>query len=155
MRSVHRHTCPQFEKTERIAPATASSKSQSAKTSAAFLPPSSNDTGFTPAAATRMIAPPVADSPVKVIASISGFAVSHSPVESAPKPWTRLNTPGGTPALSITSASKVAVEGVSSLGLTTTTLPQASAGATFHVISSSGRFHGETIATTPKGRAIA
>ncbi|MNL60050.1 hypothetical protein D3C87_1838260 [compost metagenome] len=119
------------------------------------MPPSSNETGFTPAAATRMMAPPVADSPVKVMASMSGLAVSHSPVEAAPRPWTRLNTPGGTPAASITSASRVAVEGVSSLGLTTTTLPQARAGATFHVISSSGRFHGEMIATTPSGRATA
>ena len=61
----------------------------------------------------------------------------------------------GMPTAFITSPSSVAVAGVSSDGFTTTVLPQASAGATFHVISSSGRFHGETIATTPKGRAIA
>ncbi len=41
--------------------------------------------------------------------------------------------------------------GVSSDGFTTTQLPQASAGATFQVISSSGRFQGHTTATTPRG----
>lgn len=58
-----------------------------------------------------------------------------SPVELL-KPCTRLNTPAGTPADCITSASSVAVAGVSSEGLTTTQLLQNSAGATFHVISS-------------------
>jgi len=45
----------------------------------------------------------------------------------------------------------VAVSGVASEGLTTTVLPQASAGPAFQVISSSGRFHGQTIAITPRG----
>jgi hypothetical protein len=55
----------------------------------------------------------------------------------------------------MTSPSSVAVDGVSSEGFTTTVLPQASAGPTFHVISSSGRFHGQITATTPLGRRIA
>ncbi|OIQ66959.1 hypothetical protein GALL_514680 [mine drainage metagenome] len=55
------------------------------------------------------------------------------------------------PTLFITSPSRVAVEGVSSEGLTTTALPQARAGPTFQVISSSGRFQGQTTATTPLG----
>ena len=45
--------------------------------------------------------------------------------------------------------------GVSSEGFTTTVLPQASAGATFQVISSSGRFQGQITATTPFGTRIA
>jgi hypothetical protein len=45
--------------------------------------------------------------------------------------------------------------GVSSEGLTTTALPQARAGPTFQVISSSGRFHGQTTPTTPTGRRTA
>ena len=49
----------------------------------------------------------------------------------------------------------VADRGVSSEGFTTTVLPQARAGATFHVISSIGRFHGHTTATTPFGTRIA
>ena len=40
-----------------------------------------------------MIALPVADSPVKVIASTPGCRVRNSPAESGPKPCTRLNTP--------------------------------------------------------------
>ena len=51
----------------------------------------------------------------------------------------------------MTSPSRAAVAGVSSEGFTTTVLPQASAGATFQVISSSGRFHGHTTAMTPFG----
>ena len=55
------------------------------------------------------------------------------------------------PTVFMTSPSSVAVGGVSSDGLTTTVLPQASAGPTFQVISSSGRFHGEITAITPLG----
>ncbi len=150
-RSEHRQTCPVLVKLERVTPATALSKSQSAKTTAAFLPPSSNETSFTPSATAFMMVLPVRDSPVKVIASISGWRDRNSPAEPPPKPCTRLKTPGGTPASCMTSASSVAVPGVSSEGLITTALPQASAGATFQVISSIGRFHGEMIATTPWG----
>ncbi len=59
------------------------------------------------------------------------------------------------PTAFITSPSRVAVAGVSSEGLTTTVLPQASAGPTFQVISSSGRFQGHTTATTPSGERTA
>ena len=151
MRSVHRHTWPPLVKLDRTEPATAASRSASANTRPAFLPPSSKLTAFTPSAAARMIALPVADSPVNVIASTPGWRVRCSPAEPGPKPCTRLNTPSGTPAAAITSASSVAEAGVSSLGLTTTALPQARAGATFQVSSSSGRFHGTMTATTPTG----
>ena len=153
-RSVHRQTCPVFRKLERATPSTALSKSQSSNTSAAFLPPSSKDTGRTPSAAWRMIVAPVRDSPVKVMPLTRGWVTIASPVEPGPKPWTRLNTPAGTRASSITSASRVAVAGVSSDGLATTALPQASAGASFQVSSSSGRFHGAITPTTPSGRRI-
>ena len=113
-RSAHRQTWPVFRKTESVKPLTVSSKSQSAKMMAAFLPPSSNDTGFTVGATARMIAEPVRDSPVNVIASTPGWVVRNSPAESGPKPWTTLKTPAGTPAVCITSASNVAVAGVSS-----------------------------------------
>ena len=36
-------------------------------------------------------------------------------------------------------------------GLITTVLPAASAGASFHAVSSSGEFHGMMAATTPSG----
>ena len=71
-------------------PATAASKSQSANTMPAFLPPSSNDIGFTVGATAFMIAEPVAVSPVKVMPSTPGCMVMNSPAESGPKPWITL-----------------------------------------------------------------
>src|SRR5262245_51444852 len=140
MRSAHKQTCPVLVNTASLTPCAVSSKSQSANTIAAFFPPSSNETGFTVDATAFMIAAPVRDSPVKVIASTSSCVVRNSPAESGPKPWTTLKTPGGRPASDATSASNVAVEGVSSDGFTTTQLPQASAGATFQVRSRRGKF---------------
>ncbi len=154
-RSVPRHTWPQFANTARVIPSTAASKSQSANTTPAFLPPSSNDTGRVPSAAAFMIAAPVRVSPVNVIAFTPLWRVRNSPAEPGPKPCTTLYTPFGTPTLFITSPSSVAVDGVSSDGFTTTALPHASAGPTFHVISSSGRFQGQITATTPRGTRIA
>ena len=98
-----------------------------------------------------MMAAPVRDSPVNVTALIPGWLTRYSPAEPSPNPCTRLKTPFGTPASRITSASSVALAGVSSDGFTTTALPQARAGATFHVSSRSGRFHGVTMPTTPTG----
>ncbi len=137
--------------TERMVPASAASKSASANMMAAFLPPSSKDSAFTESAALFMMAEPVADSPVNAIAFTSGCATSAAPAESGPKPCTRLNTPAGTPTSCMTSASNAAEEGVSSEGLATTVLPQASAGASFQVSSRKGRFHGAMTATTPTG----
>jgi hypothetical protein len=55
----------------------------------------------------------------------------------------------------MTSASNVAVEGVSSDGFATIVFPQASAGASFQVRSRSGRFQGAITPTTPRGLRIA
>ena len=44
-----------------------------------------------------------------------------------------------------------AVSGVSSAGLSTTVLPAASAGASFHAAIVSGKFHGVISPTTPSG----
>ena len=154
-RSVPRQTWPQLANAARAIPSTAASKSQSANTRPAFLPPSSNDTPRVPSAAAFMIAVPVRVSPVKVIASTPLCRVRNSPADPGPKPCTTLYTPGGTPTLFITSPSSVAVDGVSSEGFTTTVFPQASAGPTFQVIRSSGRFHGQITATTPFGTRIA
>ena len=153
-RSEHRQTWPVLVKLERITPSTAASKSQSANTMAAFLPPSSKDTSFTPSATVFMMAAPVRDSPVKVTASMPGWRVSASPAEPGPKPCTTLNTPAGTPASSKASAISVADEGVSSDGLQTMALPQISAGAAFQVSDRMGKFHGEMLATTPSGLRV-
>ena len=154
-RSVPRQTWPQFSKALRVMPATALSKSASANTMPAFLPPSSKLTGRTPLAAAAMMASPVRVSPVKVMPLTRGCLVMNSPAEPGPKPCSTWYTPFGMPTAFITSPSKVAVAGVSSEGLTMTVLPQASAGPTFQVISSSGRFQGQITPTTPSGERIA
>ena len=53
-------------------------------------------------------------------------------------PVTRLKTPAGSPTASITSVSRKALSGVTSLGFSTTVQPAASAGATLATIWFSG-----------------
>jgi hypothetical protein len=62
-----------------------------------------------------------------------------------------LTTPGGNPASSRTSNNLTALYGVSSAGLSTTVLPQRSAGNSFHVGIAKGKFHGVINAQTPIG----
>jgi hypothetical protein len=63
---------------------TALSRSASAKTRFAPLPPSSRLTGVRLPAAAAVIVRPVPDSPVTVIRSTRGSAVSAAPAESGP-----------------------------------------------------------------------
>ena len=69
----------------------------------------------------------------------------------APGPGNTLNTPGGTPASSASSARRRAVSGVSLAGLRTTELPMASAGAAFQVAMAKGKFQGTIRPQTPTG----
>jgi len=69
----------------------------------------------------------------------------------APSPFTRLNTPFGTPAACRTSAKMIAFNGAISLGLSTMVQPAARAGATLHVIWLMGQFHGVMNPQTPIG----
>ena len=62
-----------------------------------------------------------------------------------------LTTPGGSPARSNSSPNASAETEENSDGFQTTVFPAASAGASFHVASSSGEFHGVIAATTPSG----
>ena len=62
-----------------------------------------------------------------------------------------VNTSSGRPASSASSASRRAVSGVSSAGLSTTVLPAASAGAKPQPAIGIGKFHGTIIPTTPSG----
>jgi hypothetical protein len=68
-----------------------------------------------------------------------------------PPPVTTFSTPGGNPTSMAASPSASAVRGVWLAGLRMTVLPVASAGATFHIASSSGKFQGTMAATTPSG----
>lgn len=101
------------------------------------------------AALAKMICP-VRLSPVNEISGTSGCFTSASPA-SSPKPLTRLKTPSGTPASRKISAQSEADRGVNSAGLSTTVLPVASAGASFHDSSMNGVFHGVMRPATPLG----
>ena len=68
-----------------------------------------------------------------------------------PGPVTTVKTPSGMPASSASSASRSAVIGVCSAGLSTTVFPIASAGADFHDVMAIGKFHGTMIPQTPTG----
>ena len=73
------------------------------------------------------------------------------PARSRPGPTTTFTTPSGRPASAASSAKRSAVSGVSSAGFSTTVLPAASAGPSFHEAIVSGKFHGVISATTPTG----
>ena len=83
---------------------------------------------------------PTSVEPVKATLSMPGWLTSAAPV--APAPVMMLTTPGGSSASSRTSASRRAVSGVVSAGLSTTVLPVARAGASFQDAMSIGKFQG-------------
>ena len=129
---------------------TARARSASSSTTEADLPPSSSATRFTVSAPTAATRRPARVEPVNDTMSTSGCAASASPT-TGPVPCTRLNTPAGRPAAWMISASRPAVSGAISLGLSTTVLPATSAGATLATICCNGKFHGVIAATTPSG----
>src|SRR6187455_1948330 len=93
---------------------------------------------------------PVASDPVNATLATSGCSTSGAPT-SGPKPVTTLTTPGGKPACSTSRMNSSTLADVNSDGLMTTVLPAASAGASFHEVSSSGEFQGTIAAMTPSG----
>ena len=97
-----------------------------------------------------MIPLPVDVSPVNAILSMPGCSTIICPTFE-PGPVMTFSTPGGRPTSCAISARASAVSGVWLAGLMITVLPHASAGATFHAVSSSGKFHGTIAATTPTG----
>ena len=91
--------------------------------------------------------------PVKATQSTSMCMASASPAV-LPKPGTTLSTPSGSPASIASSATRSAVSGDFSEGFSTTELPVASAGPSFHVAISSGKFQGTIAPTTPAGSRV-
>ena len=87
---------------------------------------------------------------MKATFATSGCSTSRCP-HTEPGPATTFSTPSGRPASSAIRSSSSAVSGVSSAGLSTTVLPAASAGATFHEAIVSGKFQGVISPTTPSG----
>ena len=77
-------------------------------------------------------------------------------VSSSPTKWsdavTTLTTPAGMSVFSAMSRpSRVALNGVSGAGLSTTVLPAASACPSLLMLTSNGKFHGTIAPTTPTG----
>jgi len=105
---------------------------------------------FSVSAAARMMPLPVLVSPVNAILSMPGCSTIACPTLD-PGPVITFSTPGGRPTSTAISPSAIAVSGVWLAGFRITTLPHASAGATFHAARSSGKFHGTIAATTPSG----
>ena len=124
--------------------------SASSRMMLALLPPSSRVTRLTLGAANSLTLAPALVEPVKLTMSISGWLLRTSPI-SLPCPETRLNTPAGSPASWMMSASAKAFRGASLEGLTTMVQPAAMAGATLPMIWCRGKFQGVIIATTPIG----
>ncbi len=149
-REPARHVCPVAAKMPAMTPLTAWSRSASANTMLGDLPPSSSVAGISRSAAALYTPRPPASAPVKATLATLRCATSGTPTCS-PKPVTTFSTPGGKPTSSNTRASAMDEAEVDSDGLSTTVLPAASAGASFHVASMSGEFHGVMAAITPSG----
>jgi hypothetical protein len=88
-------------------------------------------------AAARSIALPVSVEPVNVILGMPGCAAMAAPV-TGPSPCTTLNTPGGMPASSVSSARTEVLSGACSAIFSTTELPTTRAGAVFQQASTNG-----------------
>ncbi len=117
-------------------PSTTEATSASSNTITGALPPSSRWVRLSvPVAACRILRP-VATSPVTLTIATFGCSTSGWPT-LGPRPQITLSTPFGKISAA-TRASNSDVSGVCSLGLSTTVLPAASAGAIFHAAISSG-----------------
>ncbi len=92
--------------------------------------------------------------PVKLTSRTCGWLIRISPAVT-PEPSSTLNTPAGSPAAIAVSASSVATYDAISLGLSTTVLPNASAGAAFQSGMATGKFHGVMSAAMPSGSCSA
>ncbi len=125
-REPAQHTWPWLKKMPLTMPSTAWSSGASSNTTLAALPPSSRVSFLPDPASERWISLPTSVEPVNATLSTPGWLVSSAP--TSPAPGRMLTTPGGRSACWMISASTSAVSGVVSAGLSTTVLPQASAG---------------------------
>ena len=150
MRLRAQQSWPALPKTAPSDFATQTSRSASAKTTFADLPPSSSETRLISGAAPRRIDAPFSESPVNEIFRIAGSSTSAAPT-FAPGPAITLRTPSGIPASVASAPSRSAVHGVALAGFSTAVFPAASAGATFQAAIRNGKFHGTINAQGPTG----
>ncbi len=150
MRERAQQSWPALSNTPLGARAAASSRSASANTMFALLPPSSRVTRLTCCAQPAMTERPTSVDPVKQIFRTAGWSTNRCPT-TLPLPGRICNTPSGSPASSASSPIRSALSGVSSAGLSTTVLPAASAGANPQPAMVIGKFQGTMTPTTPSG----
>ncbi len=132
------------------AAAAARSRSASAKTTFADLPPSSSVTRLIVAVAPAITVRPTSVDPVKPTFATFGCSTRRCPT-TVPGPTRTLTTPSGIPASSASSASRSAESGVNSAGGHDGVPAAPSAGPSFYDAMLSGKFHGTIDATTPSG----
>ena len=142
--------CPVEENTPNITPATARSRSASAKTMVGDLPPSSRETAMNFSAALRAMPRPTSVPPVKETLRIAACVTNRSPTID-PAPGNVENNPFGSPAASMIRASSRQTSGLQEAGLSRMAFPAAKAGATFCASDAMGEFHGVMPAVTPSG----
>jgi hypothetical protein len=141
---------PALANTEYGIASTAASRSASANTIAADLPPSSSEIRVTFGATRAIRCEPVDESPVNDTLATRGSVTSDSPMPE-PGPGSTLTQSAGTPAATRTSPSITAVTGVSDAGFRITGFPHARAGASFQLAISMGKFQGTISPQTPTG----
>ena len=124
MRSTPTQTWPLLNIDRYTAPLAARSRSASAHTIIASLPPSSSEHGMSRSAQAAATFLPVATLPVNEILSMSPLT---SAAPDSPSPCTSCRTSLGTPASHSTFAAQPPECGVTSDGLSTTALPASSA----------------------------
>ncbi len=90
--------------------------------------------------------------PTKPMAFTSGSSSSASTATLSP--LTTLSTPAGRPASIISSARRIGTPGSRSEGFRMKLLPQAMAGANFHIGIMAGKLNGVMPAVTPSGWRI-
>src|ERR1700726_5229850 len=89
------------------------------------------------------------DEPTKPMAWMRRSVSSASTASLSP--LTTLSTPGGSPASTSRAASRMGTDGSRSEGLRMKALPQASAGANFHIGIMAGKLKGGMAAGAPRG----
>ncbi len=139
--------------------ATACSASAELSTTIAFWPPVSaisgtgRPSGFRRWASVRCSSRATSVEPVKSTPCTRASATSAAPTVS-PRPGSSCSAPRGTPASCSAATAAAATSGVCSAGFASTTLPAASAAATWPVKIASGKFHGLMHSTGPSGACV-
>ena len=141
MRERAQQSWPALPNTAVGAAAAACSRSASAKTTLADLPPSSSVTRLIGLGRARRDPPPHLRRAGEGDLGHVGCSTIRCP-HTRPRPTTTFSTPSGTPASTAIRSSSTAVSGVSSAGFSTTVLPAASAGPTFQEAIAIGKFQG-------------